>query len=57
MTSWSFPHNLVLESQPHFGFTPEIFNLNNFLINKRIFMIPDLRVHAGGGGGAKCSAF
>ena len=43
----SFPHNLVLDSQPRFGLTlSEILNLYDFLINKRIFM---KRV-------AKCSA-
>ena len=35
----SFPHNLVLDSQSRFGLTPsEFLNLNNFLINKWIFM-------------------
>ena len=35
----SFPHSLVLDSQPRFGFTPsEFLNLNNFLINWPIFM-------------------
>ena len=30
----SFPHDLVLDSPPCFGFTPsEFLNLNNFLIN------------------------
>ena len=44
----SFPQNLVLDSQPRFGFTPSDFlNLYNFLINYRIFM----RIVA------KCSAF
>ena len=44
----SFPHNLVLDSQPRFGLAPsEILNLYNFLINKRIFMKLV----------AKCSAF
>ena len=44
----SFPHNLVLDSQPRFGLTPsEFLNLYNFLINKRIFMKLV----------AKCSAF
>ena len=44
----SFPHNLILDSQPRFGFTPsEIFNLYNFFINYQIFMKPV----------AKCSAF
>ena len=32
----SFPHNLVLDSQPRFGFTlSEFLNLKNFLINQR----------------------
>ena len=44
----SFPHNLVLDTQPRFGLTPsEFLNLCNFLINRRIFMKID----------AKCSAF
>ena len=35
----SFPHNRVLDSQSRFGLTPsEFLNLNNFLINKWIFM-------------------
>ena len=35
----SFPQSLVLDSQPHFGFTPSNFlKLYNFLINQRIFM-------------------
>ena len=35
----SFPHNLVLDSQPRFGLTKsEFLNFNNFLINTRIFM-------------------
>ena len=35
----SFPHNLVLDSQPRFGFTPsEVLNLYNFLIDYRMFM-------------------
>ena len=43
----SFPHNLVLDSQPCLGLTlSECLNLNNFLINQRIFMKPV----------AKCSA-
>ena len=30
----SLPHNLVLDSQPRFGFTPsEFLNFYNFLIN------------------------
>ena len=44
----SFPHNLVLDSQPCFGLTKsEFLNLYNFLMNKRIFMKLV----------AKCSAF
>ena len=44
----SFPHNLVLDSQPHFGLTKlKSLNLFNFLINQRIFM----KIVA------KCSAF
>ena len=44
----SFPHNLVLDSQPRFGFTPSQFlNLYDFLIDLQIFM----KI------GAKCSAF
>ena len=35
----SFPHNLVLDSQPRFGPTQfEFLNLYNSLINKPIFM-------------------
>ena len=35
----SFPHNLVLDSEPRFGLTQfEFLNLYNFLINKPIFM-------------------
>ena len=35
----SFPHNLVSDSQPHFGLTQlELLNLYNFLMNQRIFM-------------------
>ena len=35
----SFPHNLVLNSQPRFGLRPsECLNLYNFLINQQIFM-------------------
>ena len=35
----SFPHNLILDSQPRFGLTQfEFLNLNNFLIKKPIFM-------------------
>ena len=35
----SFPHNLVLDSQPRFGLTQsEFLSLYNFLTNKRIFM-------------------
>ena len=35
----SFPHNLVLNSQPRFGLTlSECLNLYNFLINQRVFM-------------------
>ena len=44
----SFPHNLVLDSQPRFEITKlEFLNLYNFLINKRIFIKFV----------AKCSAF
>ena len=44
----SFPHNLVLASQPRFGLTQsEVLNLDKFLINKRIF----IQIVA------KCSAF
>ena len=44
----SFPHNLVLDSQPRFGLTSsEVLNLDNFLINKQILMKLV----------AKCSAF
>ena len=44
----SFPHNLVLDSQPRFGLTQsEFLKLYNFLMNKRIFMKLV----------AKCSAF
>ena len=33
----SFPHNLVLDSQPRFGLTQsEFLNLYSFLINERI---------------------
>ena len=35
----SFPHSLVLNSQPCFGLTQsEFLNLYNFLINERIFI-------------------
>ena len=35
----SFPHNLVLDSQPRFGLTlSECLHLYNFLINQRFFM-------------------
>ena len=35
----SFPHNLLLDSQPRFGLTQfEFLNLYNFLINSPIFM-------------------
>ena len=35
----SFPHNLVLDSQPRFGLTPsECLNLYSFLINRLVFM-------------------
>ena len=35
----SLPHNLVLDSQPHFGLThSEVLNLYNYLINQRIFI-------------------
>ena len=35
----SFPHNLVLDSQPRFGFIQSEFsNLYNFLKNWRIFI-------------------
>ena len=35
----SFPHYLVLDSQPRFGLTQsEFLNLYNFLIDNRIFM-------------------
>ena len=35
----SFPHNLVLDIQPHFGLAQSTFlNLYNFLINWRILM-------------------
>ena len=35
----SFPHNLVLDSQPRFELTQfEFLNLNNLLINWPIFM-------------------
>ena len=35
----SFPHSLVLDSQPRFGLAPsECSNLFNFLINQRVFM-------------------
>ena len=34
-----FPHNLILDSQPHFGLTKfEFIKLYNFLINQPIFM-------------------
>ena len=44
----SFPHYLVLDSQPRFGLKKlEFLNLYNFLIDYRILMKLD----------AKCSAF
>ena len=40
----SFPHNLVLDSQPRFGLTQfEFLNLYNFLINLSIFMKIDTK--------------
>ena len=44
----SFPHNLVLDTQPRFGLTQsEFLNNHNVLINLRIFM----KI------AARCSAF